>query len=161
MQRIQQMATTRIFGMPRKQTKPPIKLRKLYAPLIELCRNKILTAPSQTSGTGAGDALITINIRWPVREGRSGRMLPDLPEGFPEGTVLERGPDSILIRHNVYRVLDWMKANAYCNFNAADLFAMRLPVLMRLAKLELKLDRMLEGVDVDVEQQAQELLDEP
>lgn len=32
--------------------------------------------------------------------------------------------------------------------------------MMVLAKLELKLDRMLEGINVDVEQQAQELLDE-
>lgn len=146
--------------MPRKMLRPAIKLRKKFATLIELCRNKILTAPSQTSGTGLGDALIAINILWPVREGRSGRMLPDFPKGFPEGVILERNTDSMLVRHNVYRVLAWFKENAYCNFDAADLFAMRLPVLMRLAKLELKLDRMLDGINVDVEQQADKIFND-
>lgn len=143
--------------MPRKQLRPPIKLRKKFAPLIELCRNKILTAPSQTSGTDSGDKLITIVCRWPTKQGAV-RTIPDIPEDFPTGVVLERSDESITIRHNVVALLKWLKAKHYTTYDASDLFAMRLPVLMRLAKLELKLDRMLEGVDV--EQHHEELIDD-
>jgi hypothetical protein len=148
--------------MPRKQLRPPIKLRKRYAALIELCRNKILTAPPQTSGTGSGDALITVCIKWPAKQGGAygsrNYLVPDLPTGFPQGVFVSKAEDGIVIRHNCVLVLKWFKERAYCNFDAADLFAQRLPVLMRLAKHELKLNRMLESVDI--EQQTQEMLDE-
>lgn len=152
--------------MPRKQLKPPIELRKRYAALIEACRNKILTAPSQTSGTGSGDAPITIVCRWGLREGaRPHYKIPDLPDGFPVGVVLERTdesldgqPPSVTIRHNVVALLKWFKSRAYTTYDASDLFAQRLPILMKLAKLELKLDRLVDGIDADL-QQAQETLD--
>jgi hypothetical protein len=145
--------------MPRKQLRPPIKLRKLMAPLIALCREKILTSAPQTSGTNSGDALITVTIRWPAIKKPHG-YVPDLPENFPTGVYTERCESHVSVRHSVYAVLAYFKAKGYCSFDSKNLFAMRLPVLMRLAKLELKLDRLLEGISVDVEQQAQEMLDE-
>ena len=146
--------------MPRKQLRPSIKLRKKFQPLIELCRNKVLTSPSQTSGTDIGDKIITVCVKWGVKEGaRPHYTVPDLPQDFPTGVVVERSEDSIVIRHNVVALLKWFKARAYCNYDAADLFSMRLPVLMRLAKLELKLDRMLEGVDADLQQELKKDID--
>jgi hypothetical protein len=135
--------------MPRKQLRPPIKLRKSYAPLIEKCRNIVLTSAPQTTGTAAGDSLLPIVIAWGVKEGKSGRLLPDYPEGFPQGSVISREAERIVVRHDVRAVLRWLKEQHYVTYDSADLFAMRLPVLMMLAKNELKLDRMLDCVDFE------------
>jgi hypothetical protein len=135
--------------MPRKLLRPPIKLRRKFAPLIELCRNKILTAPPQTSGTGAGDAIVTVCIKWPAKQGARNYLVPDLPKGFPQGVFVSRAEDGIVIRHNVVAVLKWFKGRAYCSFDAADLFRMRLPILMKIAKMELGMDRLLQAVDVE------------
>ena len=135
--------------MPRKQLKPPIRLRKKYAVLIELCRTLILTSPPQTTGTVAGDSIIPVVVAWGVKEGKSGRLLPDYPEGFPQGVVVSREPEKIVVKHDCRAVLQWFHDKHYISYTAKDLFAMRLPVLMMLAKTELKLDRLLESVDVE------------
>lgn len=136
--------------MPRKQLRPPIKLRRKYEALIAKCRELVLTAPSQTSGTGTGDAPIHITCKWPLREGyKPSYKVPDVPQDFPTGIVVERFEDSVVIKHNVVAILKWAKAKHYIDYDASKLFARRLPVLMMLAKMELKLDRLLQDVDVD------------
>lgn len=140
--------------MPRKLLRPPIKLRKKYADLIVLCRNKILTAVPQTSGT-IGDAMITVCVKWPTKQGAV-KMMPDLPPDFPTGVVVERTDEWVTIRHSVVALLSYFKSAGYCNYNASDLFAMRLPIMMRLCKMELGLERMLEGIDADLQQVGRE-----
>jgi hypothetical protein len=136
--------------MPRKTTKPPICLRKKYAGLIARCRELIITAVPQTSGVGGADKLITIVCKWPLREGhRPSYKVPDLPQDFPTGVVVERFEDSVVIKHNVVAILKWAKAKHFTDYDAADLFARRLPAMMVLAKMELKLDRLLQDIDVD------------
>lgn len=134
--------------MPRRQLRPPIKLRKLMAPLVALCREKVLTSPPQTSGTGIGDASITIILKFAIKDG----SIAYPAKGFPHGLTLSRGDSGATVKYDVKKLLSWFKSKAYCNFDASDLFAMRLPVLMRLAKLELKLDRLVEGIDADLQQ---------
>ena len=136
--------------MPRKQLRPPIKLRRKFAPLIERCRELIITAVPQTSGVGDADKVITITCKWPLREGyKPSYKVPDLPQDFPTGIVVERFEDSVVIKHNVVAILKWAKAKHYTDYDAADLFARRLPAMMMLCKMELKLDRLLQEVDVD------------
>jgi hypothetical protein len=130
--------------MPRKQLRPAIKLRKKFAPLIELCRNLILTAPPQTSGSGPGDKTISVVVRWAVKDG-----VIDRPKDFPKGQTLERTDTCWTQRHSVVTLLEYFQAKGYVSYTAADLFAMRLPVMMRLCKMELGLERMLEAVDVE------------
>jgi hypothetical protein len=146
--------------MPRKMLRPPIKMRKRFAPLLERCRELILTSPSQTSGTDYGDATIFVVCRWPLREGhRPSYKVPDLPADFPTGMVVERTDENVTIRHNVVSVLKWAKAKHFTDYDAADLFARRLPAMMVLSKMELKLERLLEGVDVDLPQDMQDKID--
>lgn len=136
--------------MPRKMLKPPIKLRKKYEPLIELCRNTVLTSPSQTSGTEGGSPVhLTVVIAWPVREGTNKRLVPDYPKGFPAGIVVSIDEGVATVKHSCVTLLSFFKSAGYTSYDASDLFAQRLPILMKLAKLELKLDRMLESVDVE------------
>jgi hypothetical protein len=117
-------------------------LRRKYAPLIALCREKIILAPPQTSGKG--DANIFVTVKWPVKENHLGRFMPDLPKDFPTGTYVERNDSFAVIRHNVVAVLKWFKAKYYIDYDAKDLFAARLPVMMVNAKMELKFERMLD-----------------
>jgi hypothetical protein len=133
-----------VIVVPRKQIRPPIKLRKLMSPLIELCRTKILTAPPQTTSTALGDKPISIVLKFSVENSR----IAYPAKGFPTGQVIERGDGWVVVRYDVKRLLSWFKEKAYCSFDAQDLFRMRLPIMMRLCKMELGLDRMLEGVDV-------------
>lgn len=147
--------------MPRKQLRPPIKLRKKYAALIEACRNRILTSPSQTSGTeGGSQTHLTVLIAWPVREGSNKRLVPDYPKGFPAGIVIAIDEGVATVKHSCVTLLSFFKSAGYTTYDASDLFAQRLPILMKLAKLELKLDRLLESVDADLQQDLQETLDE-
>ena len=139
--------------MPRKQVRPSIKLRRRYAALIELCRNTIITSPSQTSGTeGGSQTHLTVLIAWPVREGSNKRLVPDYPKGFPAGVVVRIEPPCATVKHSCVTLLSFFKESGYTSYDAGDLFAQRLPILMKLAKLELKLDRMLESVDADLQQ---------
>lgn len=135
--------------MPRKQLRPPIKMRKRFAPLIELCRVKILTAAPQTSGTLYGDKGIAVKVMWPYKPGTT---QVDLPEDFPTGLVLSREPAGVVVKHLVTTLLSYFKSKGYVNYNAGDLFAQRLPVMMQLCKMELKLERLLQDIDVELPQ---------
>lgn len=130
--------------MPRKQLRPSIKLRRKYAALIELCKNKILTSPPQTSGSVLGDKRITIVVKWNVVSG-----VIDRPKDFPNGTTLDKSVECVVQRHDVKVLLEYFHKKGYVSYTASDLFSQRLPTLMRLAKTELKLDRMLECVDFE------------
>ena len=131
--------------MPRRQLRPPIKMRKRFSNLIELCRTRIITAPPQTSGTSAGDKGITVKIMWPYKPGTT---QVDLPEDFPAGLVVSREGAGVVVKHSVISLLTYFRSKGYITYDAAMLFEQRLPVMMRLCKLELKLDRMLNSVDI-------------
>jgi hypothetical protein len=136
--------------MPRKQIRPSIKLRKRYAALINICREKVLTSPPQTSGTKTGDALISVCVKWPSIKKPHG-YYPDIPEDFPTGMYVERCEAYVIVRHNCVALLKWFKAKNFTTYDAADLFAQRLPIMMILAKQELRLDRMLECVNFETQ----------
>lgn len=136
--------------MPRKQLRPSIKLRRLYAPLIEKCRDAVLTSPPQTSGSVLGDKAITIVIKWLVNDG-----IIDRPKDFPRGMTLEKADEWVVQKHDVKVLLEYFHQRGYITYTAATLFAARLPQMMILAKSELKIDRMLDCVDF--EQQFEEI----
>jgi hypothetical protein len=141
--------------MPRRQIRPPIKLRKKFAPLIVLCRNKILTAVPQTSGSALGDKAITIVLKWAVKDG-----VIDRPKDFPRGKTLDSADEWVVQKHDVKVLLEYFHSRGYITYTAATLFAARLPILMRLAKLELGLERSVDitSCDAFLQHVEQELL---
>lgn len=121
--------------MPKR---PPKRLQKLFKPVIDRCTSLIVNAIPQTPG--AGDAIITIKIAWPAVDGK--------PQGVPEGwpgrnKIVKLLDGKIVIAYNVVLVLKWFKANGYIDYDAATLFRQRLPLMMVLAKMDLKLENML------------------
>lgn len=142
--------------MPRKLLRPPIKLRRRYAALIELCHDTIITSPAQTSGTeGGSNSHTSILLAWPVKIGVSGKLVPDYRDGIPAGIVVkivEGNPTHAIVRHSCFTLLQHFKDKGYVSYNASDLFRMRLPTMLMICKMELGLDKLLEGI-VDFEPQ--------
>jgi hypothetical protein len=134
--------------MPRKDRKPPMALRRKYAPLIALCREKIILAPPQTSGKEGCDQRIYVNVKWPTREGTNGRMIADVPDDFPTGTYVDRAESFVVIRHNVVALLKWFQAKKYIDYCARDLFASRHGIMIAIGRTELDL---LKGLDAEKE----------
>jgi hypothetical protein len=90
---------------------------------------------------------------------KPGTTQVDLPEDFPTGMVLSREAAGVVVKHSVVGLLSYFRSKGYIDYDAAMLFEQRLPIMMRLCKLELKLDRLLKGIDVDIVQHSEDKLD--
>lgn len=136
--------------MPRKDRKPPLVERRRYAKLIQLCREKIITAPPQTSKKEGREKGVFVTVKWPTRESPNGIMVPDLPKDFPTGIYMAREDSFVVIKHNVVALLKWFQAKNYIDYCAKDLFASRHGIMIAIGRTEIDILTGL-NVKLDVE----------